>query len=850
MADVHVDVAPQRVTVVQGIASELLITVTNTSDVIGGYSLRALGVDPGWATFDDAEPRLFPGESMTARLSLRLPDSSPAGDRPVAIQVTDLEEPARVVVRQAVLEVPPAPRATIDLDPPSLTAGGTGGFTATVHNEGNTTQLLALEAVDPEAQTTFTFDPPELRLAPGTSQAVDVTAKARRPLLGDARLRPFTISATGPQITPDSQPPVAPGMFVQRPVFSRGLLGLAGLLAAITVFATVITLALTSVVERSAADRDLALQVAQARETSSSTGRSGLAGSVVELSSGSPAAGVSVELFTAEETGTPLITTATDDAGRFAFSRLPAGDFLIRVRGAGFAEVWYPTAAVASDATPVTLAEGQTVPDLLVLVGGVPATISGTVTGDDVGGATVRVELPLEVAPLQGQVDPIPGEAASAAGAGGGGALVRSVPISGDGTFEITDLPSPAIYDLVVTKTGFATSTQRLDLSAGETRDGVELPLLIGDGSISGSVGGPDGPVGGAAVVATAGQTRVETVSLTQDAVGSFVLRGLPTPGSYTVVVSAEGYASTTLTLTLPAGQELTGVAVVLGRDKATLSGRVTVPGDDAGGVTVTVSDGATALQTVTRSTAPVGTWELSGIEVPGDYTVTFSRPDLESRVLSVSVDGFGSVTSGAGSSSIDVTMRSATAVLYGRVTQTRGDGDAVAVGNVVVTVSSGTLERVVTTASTPSGDVGRYVIENLPPGTYTVTFARSGTRTTSQIVQLSAAERRQLDPVLVAPARITGTITIDGRPQADDSVWLYRAADYGTSADPVAQVTTNGSGFYIIEDVEAPEHYVIEVRTPAGLVAGASAPFTLEASEDRTVDIEVDDPTGLDQGS
>lgn len=835
----HVDVAPRRVSVIPGMSSELLITVTNTSDVIGGYSLRALGVDPEWAGIDQPEPRLFPGESTTARLSLRLPDKSPAGDRELSIQVTDLQDPANVVVEEAILEIPAAPMASIELDPPTVTAGSTGGFTATVHNEGNTTQLLALEATDPEARTTFTFTPAELSLAPGASAIVDLTLKSRRPLVGDAALRPFTVRASGPQITDKDRAPSAAGMFIQKPMFSRGLLGLLGLLVAITVFATVITIAMTSVVQRSAADRDLALQVAQARENTVQTGRSGVGGSVLELSTGAAVPSVSVELFAAADPSTPLITTATDTAGTFSFDQLPAGDYLVRVRGAGFAEVWYPTAGSPADATPVPLAEGQRHDDLSVVVGGVPASVSGTVIGDDVAGATIRVELPLDTDPLDGNVDPVEGEAPPPTP--GGGALVRSVPVSEDGTFDIGDLPSPAVYDLVVVKPGFASSAQRLDLAAGESRDGVELSLLVGDGSITGTISSPDGPIGGAGVVATSGQTRIETVSLTQDPLGSFVLRGLPTPGSYTVVVAAEGYASATLTLALTPGQELTGVSVVLGRDHGTLGGTVTVPGGNAGGVTVTVSDGATTLQTVTRSTDPVGSWQLSGLSVPGDYTVTFSRMNLESRVLSVGLDEFGSVTAGAASaSSVNTTMRSSTATLTGRVTQTRGEGPAQRVGNVVVTISSGTVQRVVTTASTPSGDVGFYRVENLPPGTYTVTFARSGTRTTSEIVVLSAAEVRTLSPVLVAPARITGTVTLAGEPLAGRTVWLFRADEYGTGAAPVAQVSTNAAGRYEIDDVEAPEHFVIEVRTNGGTVLGASAPFTLEASEERTVDIEV----------
>jgi len=834
---VRLDVEPRRLVAQPQQAATVVATVTNTGDVIAGYAVGVLGADPGWVQVDPPELRLFPAETATVAVTLRLPDDARAGEHAVTVQVRDVADPGGIAVQDVVLDVPPAPRASVRLDPPTLTAGTTGAFSVLVRNDGNTLQLARLVARDPEAATAFTFRPETLTLPPGQSAAVALEARARRPLVGDPRLRPFELRLAGPGAPPPDAPPAAAGVLVQKPRFTRGVLALAGLLVALTTFAVVITVALGSVVSRSAADRNLALQVAQAEEQEDGTGTSALAGTVTDLATGAGVGGLTVAAFGADP-AEPVLTTATGDTGEYTLPGLPAGDYTLRVEGAGFTETWFPAAPTQTDAQPVTVQADQTVGGLDVVVGGVPATLAGTVTGTDVAGAVLTVELPLDAGPLAGTA-PEPGEAASTRG----GAVVRTVPVGAEGTFDLADLPSPGVYDLVVTKEGFSSTVQRVDLAAGEERTGVQLALVQGDGSVSGTVSGLSGPLAEATVVASSAQVTVETVTLSQDPVGSFVVRGLPTPGTYTVVVSAAGHASETLNVTLTPGQALTGLSVVLGRDEATLGGRVVVEGGSAAGVDVTVTDGALTLATVTQSTDPVGAWRLSGLRVPGTYTVTFSRDDLEPQVLSVSLDAFGAVTSGAGAAdAVDVTLRAATARVVGTVRQ-EAPGGPRPVGNVRVTVSAGDEQRVVHTSSTPRGQVGRFVVAGLAPGTYTVTFARSGTRATSEIVVLTAGQEREVSPTLVAPARVHGTVTYaSGTAGSGLTVLLYRAQEYGTAAGPVATTTTDTEGGYAFDDVDAPASYLVEVRTTReGQVLGTSPARTLEPSEQLRVDLELD---------
>lgn len=862
----RVDLPARRFSVVPGVPTPVVVTITNTSEVIAGCTVRVLGADPDWVEIDEPELSLFPDASAQVRLLLTLPVGVPAGPRRMAVQVRELTAEQAVAIEEIVVTVPEQPGLAVRLDPVTVTAGRRADFGVVVENHGNTVLEGRLRAEDPEQKTTFTFTPPGYRLSPGESVTGRLRTKARRPVFGALAVRPFSLfvddgvrrapvpakvpaatstTTTTPQVTgagtapgPDAPRPVAQGVFVQKPLFARGLLSLLGLLVAVTVFAVVIAVGLSSVLARSAADRDLALQVAQARfDTSDATGTAGVSGAVTLISDGQPVPGVAVEIFEASDTTVVVATAGTSDSGEFAVDTLPAGDYKMRLRGAGFAEVWYPAGATDAEAEVVSLSAGQQVAGLTVLLGGVPATVSGTVIGDDAAGAVAELQIPLDSAVLDGLVDPVTGAATPPPV--GDGAVVRTAPVGGDGSFSFTAVPSPAVYDLVVSKPGFSTQVHRIDVAAGEDRSDLEVSLLEGDGSISGLVTSASGPVPGATVVATYGQGVVQTVSLTQDEIGSFVLRGLQTPATFTVVVSAPGYASATLSVNLAEAQELTGLSVVLGQSAGNLSGQVTVPdGASAAGVAVTVSDGAVTRQTVTRSSEPAGSWSIGGLPLPATYTVTFSRADLESQVVSVTVDGNGAVSTG----SVDVTMRAATGRITGVVTQTAvGSSTSSPAPNVQVTAASGTSTLSVTSASTPQ-DLGAFVLENVPPGTYTVTFSRKGTRPTSSIVTVVAGQTVELNPQLVSPASISGTVRAAGQPVAGLELRLFVAEEFGTAAPARAVVTSGADGTYQFPDVDAPAHYVIELRSSTGTAALATSPaLTIGQSDALTYDFSLD---------
>lgn len=847
----HVEISPRQVALLPEVPTPVTITISNTGDVIAGYAIRFLGADPSWIQLDTDDISLFPEESRTFTALVTMPAGIPAGERRLAVQVHELTPPHSSVVEHIVFVVPDARAVSLRADPFSQSAGRSARFNLLLDNTGNTPVVGVLHGQDAEGKVRFRFQPASVSLAPGEHAVVDLQATARQPFLGSPVVRlldlhvldeappvrpaptgrhPARRGAGSPRVPSDVMP-LANVTFVQQALVSRGPLAMLGLLAAISVFALVITLALSKIVGQSAADRNLALEIAAAQDAGQNSGTAAMSGTVRLLTSGTPVPGVAVSVFAADDSEAPLSTTATNASGAWKVGNLAAGDYKVTFRGAGFVQIWYPRAVEPGDGVSVSLDAGVTRAGLDVDLGGVPASIAGKIVGPDVSAATLVLKTPLE-------------DTTGLTGLDGQGATVRSVPVGSDGTFVLTDVPSPSVYDLVVEKQGFATSTQRIDVSAGEERTGVEITLSRGDGVISGLVSSASGPLAGATVTVHSGTTSVTTMSLTEGEAGSFTVRGLPTPATFTVEASLDGYASQTQTMTLAAGQRLTGVSLTLARSSGSLRGRIKeLPfNQPAGGVLVTVTDGQQTIKTATQSQGRPGLWQVDGLAVPGTYTITFSRANLASQTMSVTLDASGQMSTqsqGAAVSggTIAVTMESSTAIVEGVIKQHSPTGST-PVGEVTVQLSSGSETYTVTTASIPTDSVGNYRIEGVPPGTYALSVSRHGVSPTSTIIELKAGAVFRYDPVLAGAASISGKVVLAGGAPvgANWIVEAYRASGYPGTV--YRTTTTDADGQFVFPDVDAPEAYVVQVRrTRASAPAGST---TAHVGRSKSVRISV----------
>jgi hypothetical protein len=473
-----------------------------------------------------------------------------------------------------------------------------------------------------------------------------------------------------------------------------------------------------------------------------------------------------------------------------------------------------------------------------VSVGGVPATLTGTVSGGDLSGATLYLEKTVTDASAAGNsvvVAPPPPGVVTPTIPDTGAAIVKSVPLGSDGSFALADVPSPSRYLLVLAKPGYATSTQTIDVGAGEVRNSIQLSLTKGDGLIQGAVSSGDKPLSGVTLTATSGTTSSSTVSLDNPR-GQFTLGNLPTPGTYTVVASLDGYTPQTLSLSLTAGQKLSGVRLILVRSSGKLFGRVSViqpdgSPDTAGtGVSVVITDGETTVTTTTQSSAqhgnPAGYWKVTGLPVPGDYTATFSRADLASQTLAVSLDAFGHIVTGTGATTgnqagLPVRLKLATGTVQGTVRQAGGQrvcNSANGLGEAVVTLNSGTTSYTVNTASVPTASCGKYVIPNVQPGSYTLTVeAGSGTIPNSQSVQVAAGDMLRRPVKLSRPASISGNL-VNGSHQkvCGWTIFLYKLADYPDNVTAhVTQKAAPCDGTFHFASVDAGRYIVAASPTP-----------------------------------
>jgi len=197
------------------------------------------------------------------------------------------------------------------------------------------------------------------------------------------------------------------------------------------------------------------------------------------------------------------------------------------------------------------------------------------------------------------------------------------------------------------------------------------------------------------------------------------------------VTFSLDGYSSETLAVRLGPGQRVDDLSVTLTPAFGTVAGTVTsTAGQLLGGVTVTVAGNGLEVATSTFTSGEVGGFRLGELPMPGTYTVTFEFDGYARETLQVTVARDAPVATA------DVQLRPNLGRISGVVVDA-ATGDTI--GAAVVVLSDGSLSRETTTASAPLEARGRFSLESVEPGAYTVTVSRPGYATVTVLTEATA---------------------------------------------------------------------------------------------------------------
>ena len=153
----------------------------------------------------------------------------------------------------------------------------------------------------------------------------------------------------------------------------------------------------------------------------------------------------------------------------------------------------------------------------------------------------------------------------------------KSTTSDNDGVWAFAGVRAPGFYLLSFSKAGYG--TRKFVVSAPEDGSPVKLDaeLVAGDGSLAGMVFGPDGqPLGGVDLAISDGRNTLTTATPTTEAVGSWGIQGLTTPGTYLITASRRGFGTETQLIDLSAGGSQGGVTFNMVSGVGSITGLVT----------------------------------------------------------------------------------------------------------------------------------------------------------------------------------------------------------------------------------------------------------------------------------
>jgi hypothetical protein len=799
-----------------GQRADVTLRLTNTDARVRTFVVSVLGLDTGWSPAPMRTPPLAEGQTADVTVALRPPAGTPAGSYGFVAVAQSIEDPHGVapitVEAEGALELGDAAALSLELLPVEPAAIRTKRLRILLTNRGTMPMSLRL-SVSPSAGLDVWLREQDVDLDAGGSAEVRARATAtRRRWMGQARRLPFVVTAQGHTV-----PVRLNSVFVGRPVFSRTVTRVIAALAVVMVWASVALVALDAISSRAHKKEAGSLTQLQIQKGDNGNGGNGSGGNGGGGSggggggsgggaggNGGGGAGGGANGGGPQSTGTRLNGTITGSA---------PGGVTVSIRPTSLVDEASQGVTFVNTAATVALGDQIGKLSAATIDLGRPhtdAVVRRTTSADDgsfafagikapgyylvqlakhgyqtakfVINAQVGQKLPTLNVPLVAGKGRLSGTVFDAHGHLLGGAhvvltngavtLATNTPGSGTkntGHWSIGGLSTPGTYLVSASRDGYDLESAIVTLAASGSAT-QSITLKAGVESLVGTISDRNGNgVAGATITATNGALTRAVTSVSGASggspVGSYVLPALPT-GSYTVTVSAPGFAPQTLqaaltgkTPSLTRDTELTSATAVFAgliRDNGDASAvPIVPPGPLAASAGLVLSGDNGTYKTM--SVSNTGAFTFTGV-APGDYVLTATSfryftnfaqvslhagQDLETFTMTLDRDKTSGVPS--------------TSQITGSVVDAH-TGAALncpaAVPNCTVTVKAydGTDTLIATTSAHPGNAYVLPASRQLAPGLYRLAFSAPGYENGALRVQVPVDSIVTAQPIALVP--------------------------------------------------------------------------------------------------
>ena len=217
--------------------------------------------------------------------------------------------------------------------------------------------------------------------------------------------------------------------------------------------------------------------------------------------------------------------------------------------------------------------------------------------------------------------------------------------------------------------------------------------------------------------------------------------------------------------------------------------------------VTTHVASGPTKLTTKTD-----GAFQFSGVQAPGYYLLTASKPGFQTQKFLIDSTDLASPTP------LKIAMAPATGTMSGTVTDKSGNP----IGAATITVTDGTVSlQTSSVSSNAQGKPGSWLVNGVStPGTYLVTASAPGYGTESAIVPLNAGGKGSSNLKLSkGVGAIIGTVSgDDGSGRVSRLGGITVTATNGTITSTATTVTAGPVGTFTLPDLPVPGDYIVTI--------------------------------------